>query len=44
MDNTKSLTQSILQSSEPSIPSASFDTSSIYSNSGSSSEGFFDFF
>jgi hypothetical protein len=46
MDSTKSLTQSILQSSEPSIPSASLDTASLYSssNSGSSSEGFFDFF
>ena len=46
MDNTKSLTQSILQSSGPSVPSASLDTSSLYSStsSGSSSEGFFDFF
>jgi hypothetical protein len=44
MDNTKSLTQSILQSSEPSFPSASLDTASLYSNSGSSNEGFFDFF
>uniref|UniRef100_A0A6C0AQF5 Uncharacterized protein n=1 Tax=viral metagenome TaxID=1070528 RepID=A0A6C0AQF5_9ZZZZ len=43
MDNTKYLTQSILQSGEPSVPSASLDTSSLYS-SESSSEGFFDFF
>ena len=44
MDNTNSFTQSILQSSKSSAPSASLDTASIYSNSGSSSEGFFDFF
>ena len=42
MDNTRSLTQSILETGEPSIPSMSFDTSSLYSNSTSSSEGFFD--
>jgi hypothetical protein len=41
MDNTNSLTQSILQSGEPSVPSASIDTASLYSSSG---EGFFDFF
>jgi len=41
MDNTKSLTQSILQSSEPSVPSISLDTSSLYSSS-SSGEGFLD--
>jgi hypothetical protein len=40
MDNTKSLTQSILQSNEPSIPSMSPDTSSLYSTS--SGEGFLD--
>jgi len=40
MDNTKSLTQSILESNEPSIPSISLDTSSLYSSS--SSEGLFD--
>ena len=45
MDNTKSLTQSILQSSEPSVPSASLDTASLYSGSnGNSGESFFDFF
>jgi len=45
MDNTKSLTQSILQSGEPSVPSASLDTASLYSSTtGSSEEGFFDFF
>jgi hypothetical protein len=46
MDNNKSLTQSILQTSGPSVPSASLDTASLYSssNSGSSSESFFDFF
>ena len=46
MDNTKSLTQSILQPIEPSVPSASLDTSSLYSSNGSSNgsssgEGFF---
>jgi hypothetical protein len=30
MDNTKSLTQSILQSGEASVPSASLDTASLY--------------
>jgi hypothetical protein len=40
MDNTKSITQSILESNEPSIPSISLDTSSLYSSS--SSEGLFD--
>jgi hypothetical protein len=44
MDNTKSLTQSILQPSESSIPSISVDTSSLYSSNGSSGEGFFDGF
>ena len=42
MDNTKSITQSILESNEPSIPSISLDTSSLYSSSSSSSEGLFD--
>ena len=43
MDNTKSLTQSILKSNEPSIPSISLDTSSLYSSS-SNSESLFDGF
>jgi hypothetical protein len=42
MDNTKSLTQSILKSNEPSIPSISLDTSSLYSSSSSTSESLFD--
>ena len=47
MDNSKSLTQSILESNKSSIPSMSLDTSSLYSSSGSSessSENLFDGF